>query len=171
MTSSPWCTPDDHHTLSVVLGCMLVYTLVLSIADGVTNRFYKRVWPHATGCRRRRLLFYLVLHNGMYFLLYVLPIVLLACYSFVRLGWFVLYLLGLVGLQLHWWTNNDRCGLTDIQNQLLGIDDNNTFRDPYAVVTNTYPRNSLARSRKYHQYTIGCAVVACVVIGFKAMGH
>ena len=164
-------TSDDQHVLCALLGCLLVYTLVFSIADGVTNRFYKRAWPRATACRRRRLVFYLVVHNALYFLLYLFPLVLLARYARVRLGWFVVYLAGLAVLQLHWWTNDDRCGLTDVQNELLGIADDYTFRDPYAVVTNTYPRNSPARSRAYHVYTLVCAALACVVIGLKAVGH
>ena len=169
--SLPWWTRDDHDTLLVLLGCLLVYTLVFSVADGVTNRFYKRAWPRATACRRRRILFFLVVHNAMYFLLYISPLVLLTRYARVRLGWFVLYLAGLAVLQLHWRTNNDRCGLTDIQNDLLGIDDDYTFRDPYAVATNTYPRNSPARSRLYHSYTLACAALACVAVGLKVVGY
>ena len=130
-----------------------------------------RAWPRATACQRRRILFFLVVHNAMYYLLYISPLVLLARYAHVRLGWFVLCLAGLAVLQLHWRTNNDRCGLTDIQNDLLGINDDYTFRDPYAVATNTYPRNSPARSRLYHSYTLACAALACVVIGLKVFGY
>lgn len=169
--SLSWWTRDDHDTLLVLLVCLLVYTLVFSVADGVTNRFYKRAWPRATACRRRRILFFLVVHNAMYFLLYISPLVLLTRYACVRLGWFVVYLLGLAVLQLHWRTNNDRCGLTDIQNDLLGINDDYTFRDPYAVATNTYPRNSPARSRLYHSYTLACAALACVAVGLKVVGY
>ena len=167
----PLWTSDDQHVLYVLLGCLLVYTLVFSVADGLTNRFYNRVWPRATACQRRRLLFFLVAHNAMYYLMYISPLVLLARYAHVRLGWFVLYLAGLAVLQLHWWTNDDRCGLTDIQNDLLGIDDDYTFRDPYAIATNTYPRNSPARSRMYHYYTLVCAALACGAVGFKAIGY
>ena len=169
--SLPWWTRDDNDTLRVLLECLLVYTLVFSVADGVTNRFYRRVWPRATACRRRRIMFYLVVHNALYYLIYITPLVLIAVYARVRLGWFVLYLVGIAVLQLHWRTNNDRCAFTDIQNNLLGIDDDYAFRDPYAVVTHTYPRNNLARSRMYHSYTFACAAMACVAVGLKVVGY
>ena len=156
--------------LHILLIGMVVFTTVFSVADFMTNKFYQRIWPKTTPQTKRSLIYYLVLHNAIYFLVYISIFVLCICYRFAHVGWYILYLCGLITLQLHWWTNNDKCGITQKQNKLLRIHENYAFRDPYSIVFSKYYRDNPNRSRIYHIYTITCIVIVCACIGCKLYG-
>lgn len=154
----------------ILLIGLVVFTTVFSVADFMTNKFYQRIWPKATTKIKRSLIYYLFLHNAIYFILYISIFILCICYKSVHIGWYILYLCGMITLQLHWWTNNDKCGITQKQNKLLQIHENYAFRDPYSIVFSKYYRDNPNRSRIYHIYTITCIVIVCACIGCKLYG-
>ena len=154
----------------ILLIGLVVFTTVFSVADFMTNKFYQRIWPKATTKIKRSLIYYLVLHNAIYFILYISIFILCICYKSVHIGWYILYLCGMITLQLHWWTNNDKCGITQKQNKLLRIHENNTFRDPYSIVFSKYYKDNPQRSKLYHMYTLTCIVIVSACIGCKLYG-
>ena len=68
----------------------------------------------------------------------------------------------------HWKTNDNKCKLTQLQNQLLGIDNSIGFRDIYSILTNTYSSNSGSGTIRDHLYTwfIYIAVLFCSILLF-----
>ena len=87
---------------------LIVYTVFASLIDFYTNRFVPKVWPKRTFNERLQMIFYLVLHNVLYYLIYfTLPFVMYN-YKTIKMKYLVGYLALLIAVPLHWKTNDDK---------------------------------------------------------------
>ena len=146
----------------------VAFTIFFSIADSVTNKFYRRIWHKKTNNERIKLIGLLFFHNVVFFTIYFTSFYLIwgfmngvykkkrgNAFKFgIAAGVYVLYMLGTL---YHWKTNNDKCELTEMQNRLLEIGEENGFRDWISILTNNYPKSSKGadggkgfRSQMYH---------------------
>mgnify|MGYP001274627075 CR=1 FL=1 len=154
-----------HKLLIYYVYGVVSFTLVFSLADGATNKFYHRIWSKKTYEEKMKLLSLLFLHNIVFFTLYFTSFYII--WGFMRNLYrkqsdilefcmvICIYILYTVGTLYHWKSNNDRCELTVIQNRLLEIEEGYAFRDWISILTNNYPKlskgsDSNFRSRLFH---------------------
>ena len=148
---------------------LIVYTVFASVIDFYTNRFVPKVWPKRTLAERLQMIFYLVLHNVLYYLIYfTLPFVIYN-YKTVTMKHLVMYLALLIAVPVHWKTNNDKCWFTVQQNKLLEIDERYGFRDPYLILTNQQActGNGALRDKLYYDYLIAALGITSLMIVLK----
>lgn len=148
---------------------LIIYTVFASVIDFYTNRFIPKVWPKRTFSERLQMIFYLVLHNVLYYLIYfTLPFV-MYYYKTIKMKPLVSYLALLIAVPLHWKTNNDKCWFTVQQNKLLEIDERYGFRDPYLILTNQQActGNGAIRDKLYYNYLIGALAITSLMIVLK----
>ena len=159
---------------------ILAFTIFFSIADSATNKFYRRVWNKKTNKERTKLIGLLFFHNIVFFTIYFTSFYLIwglvnGVYKKRRVDALKLglaagvYILYMVGTLHHWKTNNDKCELTEIQNRLLEIGEENGFRDWISILMNTYPKSSKGtggglRSKMYHTAIVFNILTAGMII-------
>lgn len=117
---------------------LTIFTIGVSILDFYTNKYYSNQWNNMSFQRKIKLILLLLFHNIVYFIIYFS---IFFIYN-ARLHYIVLYLIFLILVLFHWKTNDNKCKLTQLQNQLLGIDNSIGFRDIYSIITNTYSFNA-----------------------------
>ena len=145
---------------------LIVYTVFASVIDFYTNRFVPKVWSKRTFNEKLQMIFYLVLHNVLYYLIYfTLPFVMYN-YKTVKMTYLLSYLALLIAVPLHWRTNDDKCWFTVQQNKLLEIDERYGFRDPYLILTNQQActGNGAIRDKLYYYYLIGAFGITSLMI-------
>ena len=147
---------------------LLAYVFGLSLLDLSTNKYYARSWRRADVYKKGLLVYYLLLHNVIYFVIYFSIFFLLYNFHTTSLQYFVAYFLLLVAVPLHWYTNNNRCWFTERQNELLGIDKGYAFRDTYSVLTNQHFKANPIRDNIYLGYLIVCIVASIAMMSVKA---
>ena len=165
----------------------LAFTIFFSIADSVTNKFYRRIWHKKTNEERMKLIGLLFFHNIVFFTIYFTSFYLIWGFmsglykkkrgDALKLGAAAgIYMLYMFGTLYHWKTNNDKCELTEMQNRLLEIGEENGFRDWISILINNYPKSSKGeggeggfRSKMYHMAIIfNIATAGLIVLSMGA---
>jgi len=112
--------------------------------------------------KKIKLILLLLFHNIVYFVIYFS---IFFIYN-AKLYYIIFYLLFLIMVLFHWKTNDNKCKLTQLQNQLLGIDNSIGFRDIYYILTNTYSSNAGSGTIRDNLYTwfIYIAILFCSIL-------
>ena len=153
--------------MGLYLQLLIGFVVIFSSLDVIQNKHYPRVWAHKTLGEKFGLIFYLLLHNALYFCIYASFPYLLVKYKSVPTRYIVAYLALLVAMPLHWATNNQQCWVTVQQNRLLEISEDTVFRDPYQILFNLHTDGSGSlgfRDQAYYGYLItAMAGTACIL--------
>jgi len=121
---------------------LLLYTILFSVLDALTNKYYKQAWPTLSTSEKIQLVALLFLHNALYFVLWISILYFHKYYKTTPPNYLLFYFLGMIFLKISWVTNGGKCLVTEKQNELLGIPLDTGFRDFYAILTDTYPENA-----------------------------
>lgn len=147
-----------------------LFTVIMSITDFSINKFYKKVWHKKSSKDKFLLIFYLFLHNALYFCIYITLLFTIYYYKTIKIKYLFYYLALLIMVPLHWLTNNNQCYFTVQQNKLLEISDDYGFRDPYLIFTNTHASGAgdmTPRDKFYYGYLISASIITASMIVFK----
>ena len=146
---------------------LILFTIVSSFLDFSTNKFYKKIWAKKNKEQKNKILFYLFLHNILYYCIYFSLFFILYYRKSIDIKYVYYYLLILILVPIHWITNNNKCWFTVQQNKLLEIDENYGFRDPYLILTNSYTEiggENNIRDKIYYYYLISAIVIVTYLI-------
>tara|TARA_A100001011_G_scaffold378920_1_gene444293 strand:- start:637 stop:1068 length:432 start_codon:yes stop_codon:yes gene_type:complete len=128
----------------------------MTIADILTNKHYKSLEKN----KIKKLTLMLITHNIYYFTQYfTILFILLFGFRNIPSIMILFYLFYLLGTMLHWITNNRRCYLTDVTNDLLELPRSKRIgmRDFYAIIKNIHYENDgtgTFRDNLYWSYII-----------------
>ena len=141
---------------------LTIFTIGISILDFYTNKYYTNQWNKMSFQRKIKLILLLLFHNIVYFVIYFS---IFFIYN-AKLHYIISYLLFLIIVLFHWKTNDNKCRLTQLQNQLLGIDNSIGFRDIYSILTNTYSSNAGSGTIRDNLYNwfIYIAILVCSIL-------
>lgn len=128
---------------------LTIFTIGVSILDFYTNKYYSNKWNTISYNKKIKLILLLLFHNIIYFIIYLSVFFIYKAKSY----YILLYLIFLIIVLFHWKTNDNKCKLTELQNQLLGIDNSTGFRDLYSIVTNTYSSKAGSGTIRDNLYT------------------
>ena len=135
---------------------MFFFIVTMVVIDMLTNKHYKDL----NNEKKTSLVFMLITHNVYYFTQYF-SILFILFYGFRRVPSHLIlfYLFYLLSTMLHWITNNRRCYLTDVTNDLLDLPRSKRIgmRDPYAIIKNIHYENDgtgTFRDNLYWSYII-----------------
>ncbi len=135
---------------------MFFFTIIMTTADILTNKHYKNI----NKIKIKKLIVMLITHNIYYFTQYF-TILFILLFGFRNIPSIIIlvYLFYLLGTMLHWITNNRRCYLTDVTNDILELPRSKRIgmRDPYAIIKNIHYENSgtgTFRDNLYWSYII-----------------
>lgn len=120
---------------------LFLYVLIFSVWDFKTNKHYIKKWDLLPFHKKVSLLILIVIHNILFFLIYF-TVFFIAGGIIKREIYVKLYLGMVVGVLVHWLTNNNRCILTQWHNRIIGISEDVGFRDFYAIIMNIQPDTS-----------------------------
>lgn len=128
---------------------IFIITLIFFIIDYKTNKHFKDINKKSLFDKYIILCLsyfhlFLFFHAG-FFLFYLIT------YD-VSSNFLLLHLLILMFVILHWNYFDDKCIVTIIQNNLLGISHNEGFRDIYDILTNSYTFNSYTENKRDYIY-------------------
>ena len=129
---------------------LLTYMIAFSVADLLSNKHYIRKWFDMSVDEKLNLVFLLLYHNLVYPYLYFTLFFLLNG-SIKNKPFIAAYFVVCTGVLLHWLTNDNKCFLTEMQNDVMDVEGVG-FRDGYNVITNTYSENkpNSLRSNMYY---------------------
>ena len=145
---------------------LIIFTVIMSVIDYNTNKYYLRVIGSLTLYEKIKLIFLLLLHNIIYFTLYFSLLFIIYHYKTINSTYIILYAFYLFSTVIHWKTNNNRCKFTEMTNEILGIDKSIGFRDPYAIIFNIqYQRAGTGTTRDifYSLYIILAFIISIVL--------
>lgn len=149
---------------------LIVFTILTSLIDFYTNKFYKKVWYKKSLKEKSLLIFYLLLHNVLYYCIYFTLFFAFYYYKTIKLKHLLSYLMLLIIIPVHWKTNDNKCWFTVQQNKLLEINESYGFRDPYLILTNGHSMTSGTgglRDKLYYNYLIGAIIATSIMIFMK----
>ncbi len=142
--------------IKLYFASMFFFTIVMTIADILTNKHYKSLEKN----KIKKLTLMLITHNIYYFTQYfTILFILLFGFRNIPSIMILFYLFYLLGTMLHWITNNRRCYLTDVTNDLLELPRSKRIgmRDFYAIIKNIHYENDgtgTFRDNLYWSYII-----------------
>lgn len=128
---------------------LVIFTLTISYFESIRNKFFILRLKEKKFYRNLSLILLLFIHNMIYFGIYFTLPLLIFNFEEVTLKHLFYYLLILIIVPLHWYTNNNKCWFTVKQNKLLGIDINTGFRDFIAIFNNTYPEVGTMKKKNF----------------------
>jgi len=137
---------------------LLLYTIVFSIWDFCTNKYYIESWKTTPCIDKFKLIGLLLFHNILYYLIYFTVFFIHKYYKTIPSTYILSYILLVVSVKLNWLSNNNQCWFTKKQNELLNIDTRTGFRDFYTIIFNTYPQGAgtgTTRDMIYNSYIMG----------------
>ncbi len=146
-----------------------IFVLIFSYLDLVQNKHYKKKLKENNLYKNIKLVSLLIIHNIIFFGIYfTLPFFILN-FKDVKMINLIFYLILLVAVPIHWYTNNNKCWFTVEQNKLLDINVNTGFRDFISILTNTYPstgngNNNLNLRDKLYFYYLFISIAAVGVM-------
>jgi hypothetical protein len=152
---------------------MIVYSGIFSILELKYNNNYKKALKKNNNWKNIKILLLLLLHNIVYVAIYFTLPYILYYHNLVQLKHLYVYLLLLIYVPIHWYSNDNKCLLTVKQNELLGIDKDTGFRDFISILANinieTSEINSLnKRDRLYYAYLLIATIVTVGLIYLKS---
>ena len=150
---------------------LITYTIIISIIEFYSNKFYNKIWSKKNVREKIGLIFFLLLHNILYYLIYFTLVFNIYYYKSVKIKFMLMYLALLIIVPLHWYTNNNQCWFTVQQNKLLEINIDYGFRDPYLSFTNTHSRGAgsgTIRDKLYYYYLLLSIISTLAMIFFKS---
>jgi hypothetical protein len=132
---------------------MLIVSIILTIAELLTNKNTHKRLRKGDLDNSSKIILFLFLHYVVYFILYFTLFFILSNQSNIAIYVYFIYGIVLVSVLLQWALLNGRCILTEISNSQLELTDTNAgFRDPYNIITGTYPKVT-DKSRNFVYYS------------------
>ena len=152
---------------------MVIYVGIFSILELKYNNNYKKALKKKNNWKNIKILLLLLLHNIVYVVIYFTLPYILYYHNLVQLKHLYVYLLLLIYVPIHWYSNDNKCLLTVKQNELLGIDKDTGFRDFISILANinteTGEIDSLnKRDRLYYAYLLIATIVTIGLIYLKS---
>ena len=126
-----------------------IFTSIVSYLEATKNKFFILKLKEKKICRNLLLILLLITHNMIYFGLYLTLPYLIFNFRKIEMKYIVYYLLVLIIVPIHWYTNNNKCWFTVKQNELLGIDGKTGFRDFIDIFNDTYPEVGSNKNRNF----------------------
>ena len=150
-----------------------IFTSLFSFLDLIKNPNYKRAMKNSTISKKIKLILLLAIHNIIYFGVYFSLPLFLCYFNQVTNKHLYIYLIFLIAVPLHWYTNNNRCWFTVKQNELLGVDIDTGFRDFFAILFDTDISSnkgdiSLFRNLIYYIYLLFSFIITFYLIYVKS---
>ena len=130
------------HIYKTYIYSLIVFTIVFSFLDFTTNKYYIKEYKSLTTQKKIELVSLLLFHNVIYFTLYFSLFFILYDYKKIHSRYILLYFFYVVGVIVHWKTNNNRCMFTEMTNRILKIDKSIGFRDPINILFNIQSENA-----------------------------
>jgi len=148
---------------------LLLFTIICSIADFYTNKNYARVWDKKTTQEKLYMILLLFIHYAIYFFIYVTLIFVILKHKTIKTKYLLLYLFILIIIPLRWYTNNEKCYITELQNKLLEIDEKCRFRDIFALLHDTYVCDETAtlKDNVYYYYIFFSMIYVILIISIR----
>lgn len=146
---------------------LVLFTLTTSVVDFYNNKFYKKCWNKKSFKDKIILIALLIIHNVIYYCIYITLIFTLYYYKSIKIHHLYYYLFILIAVPTHWLTNGNQCYFTLEQNKMLGINKNYGFRDPYLIFTNTHASGAgsmTPRDYFYYIYLISAILITTYMI-------
>jgi hypothetical protein len=155
------------------ISLITIFTSVFSFLDMIKNPHYKKAMKNASINKKFYLILLLAIHNIIYFGVYFSLPLFLCYFNQVTTKHLCLYLLVVILVPLHWYTNNNRCWFTVKQNELLGLDINTGFRDFYAILFDADTKTnegeySTLRNSIYYLYLSASIIVTIYLLYIKS---
>ena len=152
---------------------MVIYVGIFSILEIKYNNNYKKALKKHNNRKNIKILLLLLLHNIVYVAIYFTLPYILYYHNEVQLKHLYVYLLLLIYVPIHWYSNDNKCILTVMQNELLEIDKDTGFRDFISILANinteTGEIDSLnKRDRIYYAYLFIAIIVTISMIYLKS---
>lgn len=159
----------DNKYMNIYLIYLLSYVIHFSIMDFFTNKFYKRIWHKKKFNEKILLIFYLLLHNTLYYCIYFTLPYILYYHNSIKINYLYNYLVLVIFVPIHWITYNNRCWLTVQQNKLLEISEDYGFRDFISIFFNLQTKSGDGgiRDTLYYLYLIICIIITIALIFYK----
>ena len=128
---------------------LIIYVIFFTLLDHFRNKFHKNIWKKIKRKKKIKIIKYNLLHNFIFFITFFTgPYSIYmykdmfseSCnnYNCFQILIIFFHLIILVYTLYGWISNNNKCGLTIIQNEQLGIDKDYAYRDFYSVIFNKY---------------------------------
>ena len=129
--------------LTLYVFTLIAYVIVITIADLATNKYYIKNTKKLNLSKKLKLILLLIIHNFIFYVQYFTIYFMLFNYKNISSIYILGYLFQSLYTMLHWITNNRRCFLTDMVNDLLDIprEKRIAMRDPLAVLLNIHYEN------------------------------
>lgn len=153
----------------IYITSLIIFVVIMSIGDFITNKYYKKALKNESINKKIQLWILLLIHNIVYFIQYFTVFFIIKYYKKINSKLMMFYQFSLFGTMLHWITNDRRCILTEMTNDLLNIPRERRMgmRDPYGIIFNTYYENDgtgTLRDNLYWSYILGTCVILTILI-------
>jgi len=132
-------------------------SLIFSVLDLLKNKYYKEKMIESGKGKIAILAFLLFIHNAVIFYVSLSPIYIIL--TDTTIIYKLLYIVFLVFLRLHWYLNNNKCVITQLQNKLMDLDEKTGNRDPCDILFDKYNTN---KGKIYVYYIIFALTVTMV---------
>jgi len=147
---------------------ILILSVVLSGIELNTNKNFKNEE------KRLSLILTVILHYIIYFFIYLtLLFVLIPSYL---PSWFILgYIIFLMLVLASWLLFDNKCIITVLTNNMVNISEENAFRDPFDIISNSYAKvRSLDepmsfRDKLYYFFVISSILVSIFILLSKSI--
>ena len=151
---------------------LIIFVVSMSFLDFSTNKYYKNAVKNESINVKIKLGVLLLVHNIVYFIQYFTILFIIFNYKKISPKLMIIYQFSLFGTMLHWITNDRRCILTELTNDILKIKRSRRMgmRDPYGIIFNIYYENDgtgTLRDNLYWTYILGTCTILTLLI-FKA---
>ena len=157
--------------MNLYLNFLIGFTIIASFLDFNSNKFYEKIWDKKSLKEKSLLIFYLFIHNVLYYCIYFTLLFTIYYYKNIKLKYLLGYLVLLILVPIHWKTNDNKCWFTVQQNKLLEINENHGFRDPYMIITNSHSmilgKAAELRNKVYYNYMIFAIIATSIMILMK----
>ena len=143
---------------------LFTLSLIISIAEFYTCKYYSKIWEKKRLYEKIELLLILYIHHFIFAYVAITFPYILFNYKTIHIKYIVLYIFTLLLIPFHWYTNNNKCYITEIQKQLLEIKGEYNFRNIYMIITNKY-NNYIENIQSGYLYLSYMTVALTITIG------
>ena len=144
----------------IYISSLLSFTFIFTTLDLVTNPNIKTAFTQLSTSKILEYTILLLLHNAVYFSIYFTIFFLIFFKNMIDKDTILIYLIYLVAVVLHWRSNNDKCRLTQIKNDIINIPTDTGFRDPYTIIMGIYNPGGDLRSLLYNSFMYGAISIS-----------
>ena len=88
---------------------LIIFTIITSYFESIRNKYFILRLKEKNFCRNLLLILLLITHNMIYFGIYLTLPYLIFNFRKIEMKYIVYYLLVLIIVPIHWYTNNNKC--------------------------------------------------------------